>query len=111
MSGVSLEEGSGAAERDETVAPSASATCRHAAKCGVERGRGRTRGRTERTTWAPSLIGRVGGRLGAGARRAGGTQPQLLHERWATAANSSSVDSPRDGAARAVGLQGHRASP
>ena len=32
-------------------APSASAMCRHASRCGVERGRCRTTRRTERTTW------------------------------------------------------------
>ena len=36
-------------------APSASAMCRHASRCGVERGRCRTTRRTERTTWTPSF--------------------------------------------------------
>ena len=36
-------------------APNASAMCRHASRCGVERGRCRTTRRTERTTWTPSF--------------------------------------------------------
>ena len=39
-------------------APSASAMCRHASRCGVERGRCRTTRRTERTTWTPSFSSR-----------------------------------------------------
>ena len=39
-------------------APSASAICRHASRCGVERGRCRTTRRTERTTWTPSFSSR-----------------------------------------------------
>ena len=57
------EEGSGAAKRYPAVAPSASAMCRDAAKCGVERGRCRTRRRTERTTCTPSLSSRVRNQL------------------------------------------------
>ena len=39
-------------------APSASEMCRHASRCGVERGRCRTTRRTERTTWTPSFSSR-----------------------------------------------------
>ena len=39
-------------------APSASAMCRHASRCGVERGRCRTTRRTERMTWTPSFSNR-----------------------------------------------------
>ena len=39
-------------------APRASAMCRHASRCGVERGRCRTTRRTERTTWTPSFSSR-----------------------------------------------------
>ena len=39
-------------------APSASAMCRHASRCGVERGRCRTTQRTERATWTPSFSSR-----------------------------------------------------
>ena len=40
-------------------APSASAMCRHASRCGVARGRCSTTRRTERTTWTPSFSSRL----------------------------------------------------
>ena len=51
--------GEGSAGRTVAAAPEAGARRRHAARCGVARGRCRTRRRTDPTTWTPSLRSRV----------------------------------------------------
>ena len=51
-------DGCGAAAGYPVCAPSSRAICRHASRCGVARGRCRTRRRAERTTCTPSLSSR-----------------------------------------------------
>ena len=89
-------------------APSASAMCRHASRCGVERGRCRTTRRTERTTWAPSFSSRSRSHvtLAAGTRSTRRPQSQFLHEHVGRGGQEDAQLVRREQtAARAVDLQ------
>ena len=89
-------------------APSASAMCRHASRCGVERGRCRTTRRTERTTWTPSFSSRSRSHvtLAAGTRSTRRPQSQFLHEHVGRGGQEDAQLVRREQtAARAVDLQ------
>ena len=89
-------------------APSASAMCRHASRCGVERGRCRTTRRTERIDVDPQLQQPVPQprHLAAGARGTRRPQSQFLHEHVGGGSQEDAqLVRPEQTAARAVDLQ------
>ena len=94
-------------------APSASAMCRHASRCGGERGRCRTTRRTERTTWTPSFSSRSRSHVTwlrahavRAARNTRRPQSQFLHEHVGRGGQEDAQLVRREQtAARAVDLQ------